>query len=170
MNPARICYRTQQFWETLTARWRPVDAAYVVTQLPPALLDLFMTMSPAEQHHSIALAKALEHHARTSPDLITAALLHDVGKTLVPPRLWERVAIVLVEYFVPTPAAVMDKAWFGGLKRAYVTRTYHAAWGAELVAEAGASSRTVSLIRRHHEPGHEDEELTCLQQADDTYE
>ena len=168
MKKSRILYRARQFWETLTARWRPRDEAYPAAHLSPTLLDLFLTMSPAEQHHGIALAKKLENAPAATPDLITAALLHDVGKTLAPPTLWERVAVVLVEHFAADPMDYLDKAWFWELKRAYVTRTHHAAWGAELAEKAGASPRAVALIRQHHDEATQDKTLKLLQLVDDS--
>jgi len=167
VNESRICYRARQFWETLTAPWRPRDAAYAPAHLSPALLDLFYTMSPAEQHHSIALAKAVAANAPATPDLLTAALLHDVGKTRAPPRLWERVIVVLTEHFTPALADRLSAGPPHGLRRGFVTHRHHAAWGADLAVQAGAAPRTVSLIRHHHDIPRDDTELTLLQKLDD---
>ena len=76
-----------------------------------------------------------------SPDLLAAALLHDVGKIKYYPGLWERVFTVLVEYGAPSLAQRMAQGSAKGLRRGFVVRRFHADWGADLARKAGASSR-----------------------------
>ncbi len=136
-------------------------------------------MPKAEQHHGVRTCQILEEQGFTDPDLMAAALLHDVGKTIAPPRLWERVFVVLVERFLPRMAA----RWRGqgpmtgalkGVRRGFLVRHYHAVWGAEMVAEAGAADRIVRLIRHHHangqgpRPESSDTELIALHEADES--
>lgn len=163
----RIAYRVKQFCQTLAAPLRPADVAYAAARLSPALLRLFQGMTPAEQQHSIALSRALEAQGHTDPDLLAAALLHDVGKTRHPPHLWERVVVVLGEHFTPRQAAAWGAGAPHGLRRGFVIRQQHAAWGAELARQAGASPRTVALIRQHHSDPAGDPELIALQKADE---
>lgn len=64
----------------------PEDLAPVREFLTPAQRDLFLGMDPGDQVHSLRVAgfvaQALDLHPSVSrPDLMTAALLHDVGKT-----------------------------------------------------------------------------------------
>jgi putative nucleotidyltransferase with HDIG domain len=163
----RIGYRISQFFYTVGASFKPVDTGYAAARLSPELFRLFRTMHPAEQHHGIEVCAALELRGEDNPALLTAALLHDVGKSLMPPRLWERVAVVLVGYFAPRLAARWGREAPQGLRRGFVIRHRHAQWGAELVAEAGARSNTVRWIRRHHQPPGDDERLAALQAADE---
>ncbi|MGC9346567.1 MAG: hypothetical protein ACP5JG_00395 [Anaerolineae bacterium] len=153
-----------------------IDEAYVKSRLAGGpgggqssdrLLELFREMPRAEQRHGIRVCRALEARGFEDPDLLVAALFHDAGKMLDPPRLWGRVLVVLVERFLPRVAARWSSGMAKGLRRAFVVRRRHPYWGAELVAEAGASPRTVALIRSHDQPAGEDELLAALQRADE---
>ena len=99
--------------------------------------------------------------------LSAAALLHDVGKLEHYPRLWERVFTVLIEYGAPNLASRMALGPPKGLRRGLVVRRFHADWGADLAARAGASYRVLFLIRKHHSAPGGDAELTALQAIDD---
>jgi putative nucleotidyltransferase with HDIG domain len=153
----RIGYRVAQFADALRAPLRRVDDRYVREHLaqsggPASLMALFSSMPLTEQHHGVQVCRHLEACGYTDPDLLTAALLHDVGKALAPPHLWERVLVVLVERFAPRRAERWGHGPLEGAgpRRGFVVRRQHAAWGADLAAASGASSQTVELIRRHH--------------------
>ncbi len=163
---ARVRYRVAQFFTTLWTSFRPVDVAYAARHLDPALLGLFRRMSRAEQHHGIAICRALQAQGYADSDLLVAALLHDVGKIQAPPRLWDRVIAVLGEHFAPQRAARWSVGEPRGLRRGFVVRRMHAEWGAALAEQAGASSRSVNLIRHHHDPAGDDVELAALQATD----
>ncbi len=177
----RIRYRVAQFFQTLWAAFLPVDRAYATQKFTPSLLALFDTLPHAEQHHGIALCKNLEAQGNASPDLLVAALLHDVGKTVAPPYLWERVWVVLAEHYTPRLAVRLSQPASRDLRqppcdfrrapcdfrRGFVTRRMHPQWGADLAEEAGANVRVVALIRNHHTPPAGDPELARLQAMDD---
>ncbi len=163
---ARVRYRVAQFFTTFWTSFRPVDVAYAARYLDPALLGLFRRMPRAEQHHGIAICRALEAQGHLDPDVLVAALLHDVGKIQAPPRLWDRVIAVLGEHFTPRWAARWSVGEPRGLRRGFVVRRMHPAWGAALAEQAGAPPRAVALIRRHHEPPGDDLELAALQETD----
>ncbi|MGC9397283.1 MAG: HD domain-containing protein [Anaerolineae bacterium] len=163
---ARVRYRVAQFFTTFWTSLRPVDVTYAARHLDPALLCLFRRMSRAEQHHGIAICRALHAQGHTDADLLVAALLHDVGKIQAPPRLWDRVIAVLGEHFAPQRAARWSAGEPCGLKRGFVVRRMHAEWGAALAAQAGASPRSVALICHHHDPAENDAELAALQAMD----
>jgi len=155
VNARRILYRVKQFWHTLRAPWLPVEHAYTAARLTPELLALFERMSRAEQQHGIALCKALQARNITDADALIAGLLHDCGKSVAPPYLWDRVLVVLGEALLPRQAARWaTRSEAGspprGLTRGFVIRKRHAEWGATLAEQAGASPRAVALIRRHH--------------------
>ena len=158
---ARARYRVAQFFTTCWTSLRPVDTAYAARYLDPELMRLFHRMSRAEQHHSIVVCRALRAQGHADPDLLVAALLHDVGKIQAPPRLWERVIVVLGEYFAPRWAARWSLGEPRGLRRGFVVRRMHPEWGADLVRQAGASPRAATLIREHHmSPG--DDAASCI--------
>jgi hypothetical protein len=105
---------------------------------------------------------------QTDADLLTAALLHDAGKVRARLSVWERVVIVLGKKLFAGHVKGWGEGEARGLRRPFVVAAQHAAWGAELALAAGASPRTVELIRRHQEQsGQTDALLRALQAADD---
>jgi putative nucleotidyltransferase with HDIG domain len=154
---ARARYRVTQFGRWILDSVRPIDRAYVRERLSaPALAELFARMPRADQHHGITAAQTLERRGHNDPDLITAALLHDVGKRRAPVSIWGRVITVLGEWLLPARAARWGREEARGLRRRlrrpFVVRRQHAAWGAEMVRRAGGSEATIRLIRSHHDP------------------
>lgn len=146
-----LLYRTRQFWFALTARPTQNDLAHAGHFLTPELLQLFLQMQPGEQAHSLEVFRQLQDQGETNRDLLAAALLHDVGKSRCPLRLWERVLIVLVRAAVPGQAAAWGQGQPRGWRRSLVVAEQHPAWGAQMAEQAGASPKTVELIRRHQE-------------------
>lgn len=172
VNWTRIRHRVIQFFRALGAPLFPVDAAYAAQHLSPNLLRLFNIMDRAERQHAIMVCRKLEAQGYGDADLLCAALLHDVGKTVSPPYLWERIFVVLVEFLKPRLAAQLSRGELKGMRRAFVIRRMHTEWGAALAEQAGASRRTCELIRRHHEvlgeaQSAEDIGLAVLQAIDD---
>ncbi len=167
MVAARAAYRVTQFFRTVRDMVSPVDEAYAAARLSPALRRVFKRMSRVDRLHCIAVCRTLERRGWHDPDLLTAALLHDAGKALAPPRLWERVLAVLMEHFAPRLASRWAAGEPRGWRRSFVIRVQHPAWGAAMAQEAGASERVVSLIRRHHDPAPSDPLLQALQEADE---
>lgn len=141
--------------------------------LAPPLFDLFLQLQPDEQVHSLNILRALLNEGQKNPDLLAAALLHDVGKSCFPLKLWERVAIVLAGAIVPKLAHHWGQSQPAGWKRPLVIAQQHPAWGAEMAARAGASDLLVELIRRHQDslPAHPtspaDQLLIHLKRYDD---
>jgi hypothetical protein len=170
MNQAR--HRVGQFFLYLGARLTPEDEAQVKTILPPALQPLFQRQSPGEQKHGLKVMRWLAQHEPGPTELLQAALLHDVGKSLAPINLLERVEAVLVRWLVPGLYARWAQAEPRGWRKPFVTAVNHPAWGANLAAQAGASALVVNLIRRHQDLDgsrvtEEDRLLALLQQAEE---
>ncbi|MFB0533840.1 MAG: HD domain-containing protein [Anaerolineae bacterium] len=142
--------RVRQFLAALRARVSADEMAVLQRYLAPSQRDLFRAMSPIDQRHCLNVFNNLLRRGHTDPDLLRAALLHDVGKRGI--RLWHRVAGVLLEAFWPT---LLDKlavnrpqSWLYGF---YVYQ-YHADLSAELAERSGCSPSVVELIRGHHTP------------------
>lgn len=147
----RIGYRIRQFWEALHAAPTEYELAEVRGVLSPPLMVLFLQMQPGEQAHSLRIYRGLCDRGETHPDLLVAALLHDVGKSRHPLRLWERVLIVLAQKLFGKRMKAWGQGQPRGWRRAFVIAEQHPAWGAELAAQAGASPLAVRLIRHHQE-------------------
>jgi hypothetical protein len=151
-----IFYRTRQFWRGLRARPTKQGMAEAQAALPPELYTLFARLQPSELAHSINVFRSVRTQSE-DPDLLAAALLHDVGKIVVPLGLWEKVFIVLVRklglrgFFDRFNRGALD-AKPSGFARGLVVAERHPAWGAQLANQAGASRMVVQLIRRHQDP------------------
>ena len=169
----RLAYRSRQFWQALFGPRTQVEVAEILPYLSLSQVVLFKRMQAAEQAHALRVFARLKAAGQNDRDLLVAALLHDVGKVLVPMTLLERVVIVLAKRISPR---VLDSWGVGrprGLRRPFVIAAQHAGWGADLAARAGASSGAVDLIRRHQDPtdpspaSRTGRLLAALQQADD---
>jgi len=132
--------------------------------MSPPLFDLFLSMRGIAQRHGYDVYRMLRSQGWTDPDLLAAALLHDVGKgrlSVASRALW-----------------VLLGAWSKGLRERLAlhpvlgrwlglrVNLYHAALGAELVHQAQGSLITAWLIANHELQGHADPVLQALQRAD----
>jgi hypothetical protein len=103
-----------------------------------------------DQRHSLNVMRSLRAAGYVDPDLLTAALLHDVAKSSGPLRLWHRVAIVLLKAFAPR--------WLDWLAREvrpghwrypFYAHRLHPEIGARWAEEAGCAPLTAWLIAHH---------------------
>ncbi len=173
MATSRFLYRSRQFWRAAFGLKDRADFDSIRDYLSPAQLVLFLQMHPFEQRHAVEVLERLKAAGHTEPDLLTAALLHDVGKILSPLSLWERVVIVVGNRLFPGAVKRWGQGKPRGLLHPFVVAEQHPQWGADLAAQAGASPRTVSLISRHQGSSRDpkgaqtDRLLAALQAADD---
>lgn len=145
-------YRLRQFWQNVAARpLTAVAQSEVSAQLTPAEMTLFQHFSNSDQWHSYRVMKTLQAANHIHPDLLTAALLHDVGKTRAPLSVWERSWVVVGQVIWPKKTAVWGQDAPLGWKRPFVVKAQHPAWGADMAAAAGSSELAVGLIRRHQD-------------------
>lgn len=165
---SHLAYRARQFWNALPGPRKRVETETLLPHLSPSQIVLFRRMQPSEQTHAYQMLERLKASGQTDPDLLAAALLHDVGKVLVPLSLLDRVVIVLGKRFFQRRARRWSEGTPSRLRRPFVVAAHHPDWGADLAEQAGASSRTVDLIRRHQDiPSVDDSLLSALQSADD---
>jgi hypothetical protein len=131
----------------------------VARRLPAGAFQLFQTMSPADQRHSLRVCQGLLARGYTEADLLAAALLHDVGKAGGRVPFWTRPAIVLGKLCLPRllahlalPPVLLGERIAPRWQRALSYAWWHAEIGAELAGAAGLSTRAVLYIRTHHQP------------------
>ena len=151
MSLRRLAYRASQLLNALRTPPDAVAMEEICPYLSPTQITLFYRMQPSEQAHARSVLERLKSTGQTDPDLLAAALLHDIGKILYPLSLWERVVIVLGKRFFPRATEGWGKGSPRGLRRPFVVAVQHAGWGADLAERAGVSARGVELIRRHDE-------------------
>ena len=165
---SRLTYRTRQFWSALADPHLKIDIGALRPYLCPPQIALFCQMQVSEQTHAYQVFRRLQANEQTNPDLLSAALLHDVGKILYPPTVLDRVVVVIGTHFFRRAADGWSKATPAGYRRPFVVAANHPVWGADLARQAGASPHTVELIRQHHDPQPTDDPLVAaLKAADD---
>ena len=149
----RVRYRIGQFLRALSPLVPARDRALAAAVLAPAQCAAFRRMAPADQRHAVRVLRLLVREGARDADLLTAALLHDLGKVDAAGagqvRLPHRVARVVLERLWP---AAWDRASArprrGPLHGCYLLR-YHPALGAAWAARLGCSPRACALIAAH---------------------
>jgi len=166
-------YRVVQFYRALTAQVRPDELEALAPLLGPQGMVLFRRLSRNDQRHSLNVYTLLHSQGYRDPALLTAALLHDVGKTTGKLSLFHRVAAVLLSVFSPRMLQRLEASDLSGLLRPFRVSWQHAELGARLLSEAGFAATTVELVRHHHEdPGADEVEdplaewVAALRRAD----
>ncbi|MBI4498333.1 MAG: hypothetical protein HY689_10575 [Chloroflexi bacterium] len=167
-SAGRLWYRARQFGNVFRARLRPEEEALVRVVLTPAQQRLFWAMHPVARRHHLDVCRALQRQGWRDPEVLAAALLHDVGKGHLGP--WARAVIVVVGALAPGLLAAGPRSGrpAGGPRAWLAAHVRHAEDGAALVAAAGGAARTVALIRCH-ERGGSDPALHALRRADDSH-
>ncbi len=184
---ATVVYRARQFVHALGAlasggQHTAADAAALDTYLTPAQRALFHAMPAHDRRHSLAVLHTLVREGETDPDLLAAALLHDVGKSeydvngqrIATVPLWCRVLRVLILRLPRGERLMMRLAAAGARRRKGLRHALYLSWehprlGAEIATRLGVSPLCAMLIREHMRPPHPDDPplLIALQRADD---
>jgi hypothetical protein len=162
MRAAGAWLRSPGIEEEWLARWLPAKA-----------VDLFLAVPRYDQQHALRVLRTLQEQGHSDPDLMAAALLHDVGKTVPRSgslRLWHRVVVVLMRAVGPDLVRPVGHKATRGWRRPFYVQQHHAAISARLARKAGCSVRTADLIGRHEDPPEptDDPLLTALKAADST--
>lgn len=165
-------YRVRQFVQAAGAWLRPEDAQEIRRYLSPAGVELFQAMPRYDQQHALYVLRTLQARDYSDPDLLAAALLHDVGKTVHQTgalRLWHRVAVVLLRALRPGLLEQIGVDRPGSWRQPFYVQGHHAAIGAELARAAGCSARTVELILHHEGRSSQERDplVAVLRAADD---
>ncbi len=147
---SRAGYRVRQFLTALGLLQVPVAEAPLTDYLNAAQMELFQSMTVAEQKHAVAVLRTLQQAGHCEKMLAQAALLHDVGKAGGRIKLWHRVVTVLLQatcpMFLLRLAVDNPCSW----RYPFFVQLYHAERGAEMAAKAGTPPIAVALIRWHH--------------------
>jgi putative nucleotidyltransferase with HDIG domain len=163
--------RVSQFTHLLAVRAKPdarIDAALRQLLSDELQWQLLARLTPFDRAHQLRVHALLVDQGHTDPDLLRAALLHDVGKADERGRVgWPaRVALVVLRAGFPRLLGWLTEVRRRGpLGGVYLAR-HHAALGARMAARAGASARCCELIARHEGPAGKDDALAALMAAD----
>lgn len=140
----------------------PPDDEFARRLLPEAEYELYIAMEPADRDHAVRVARELLSRRPDAPAvLVRAALLHDVGKSGAPFRLWQRVVAHLWSRDLPV-APRLD-----GLSGAQQRSRHHPGYGADMIRAAGGSEAVARLVERHHDPDG-DPDAALLRSIDET--
>jgi hypothetical protein len=139
-------HRLGQFVAHVRARVAPEEAALAHRVLPAPLVNLFDGMPVADRRHALDVAGRLLAAGHDDPDLLAAALLHDVAKGHRM-RLGHRIAGVLLQAFAPGVlrrlASPDPRSW----RHPSHLYLHHADLSAQRVTAAGGSERAATFIR-----------------------
>ena len=168
----KVWYRLTQFWLDLFPHaLTPNEWEQIRNQLSHSEFGLFQNYSKSDQYHAYRVFQMLRTANYLFDDLLTAALLHDIGKSKYQISILDRVWPVVIKKIWPSKyhqwGADEDVRW----KRPFIIKQQHAKWGADMVRAVGGSEEAIALIRRHQDPiekieSEEDALLQKLQWAD----
>ncbi len=163
---SRAAYRVYQFVHGLRPALSAGEVAEVRSRLSEPEFALFLASEPRDRRHAMDLYRALLE-AGADDEVLTAALVHDVGKGRL--RAWQRVVFVacgglpVVGRLIESPDGA---EWRRGLSRL----RHHARLGAALLVDAGSAPRVVELVGRHTDsPPADDAELARFIALDDRF-
>lgn len=131
---------------------------------------LLVPLAPYDRAHHLRIYELLRDEGVSDPDLLRAALLHDVGKAddRGRVRLAHRIVVVVLRRFAPRLLARLNRADLPGPFHGFYLGEHHARLGARLAERAGVSARTRDLIAGHERRDVvNDPELRALIDADE---
>lgn len=130
------------------------DEAWARQWLTEREQALFARMRSVDRAHSLAVARAVRSHFdRLEEDpprwVMTAALMHDVGKTVPDLGTYGRVVATLSGW---VGGSDMAEVWADttGFTRKVGLYLRYPALGADVLAVAGSDERVVAWAREHH--------------------
>ncbi|MBC9785784.1 MULTISPECIES: HD domain-containing protein [Heliobacterium] len=150
---ARIKYRVQQVGRALLPTFTREELQWAASFLSAEEHEVFREMAPADRRHCLDVAHICRSMAeQLAPDqrrlLLTAALLHDMGKRQGAIRLGHRIFFVLLGS--RRSRIVPFKRWpLVGRPLHVIAR--HARLGAAEAKKRNWAPDLVALIRHHHD-------------------
>lgn len=150
----RAIWRVRQFGHAIHSRTdRDVDAVLHRLLASDAQWLLLARLTPFDRAHHLRVHQILVQAGHDDPDLLCAALLHDVGKADERGRVnaFHRATHVLLGRV--SPPLLHQVARSGGwLRHGLWLSVNHAEIGAGLVRAAGGSERCCAFIAHHDDP------------------
>lgn len=153
----------------LRRRDEPDEIALTQRWLTPVQRAAFAKLPAHDRGHLIRVTRKLVDRGETSPDLIVAALLHDIGKVdgRYHVRLIDRTLNVLLARCSPSLLAWMaSRDHPVPLCRGLMLAVHHPEIGSERARFLGCTARTIWLIKNHDNQAPEDPDLRRLIEVD----
>jgi hypothetical protein len=157
----------------LWPRVPPDRDALLAAILAPVQADAFRQLPVHDQSHLCAVYRQLRDSGIDDRGLLTAALLHDIGK--VSPsgsarvRLGDRVALVSLRRVAPRLLRYLSRQPASWGRHGLALAVHHPSLGADRAATLGCSERVCWLIAHHADrPLPADTQLRLLIEADET--
>ena len=138
--------RVAQFVAHVRATVGPEEQAFARRVLPAGAVGLFESMPVADRRHALDVAGRLDAAGHDDPELLAAALLHDVAKGRRM-RLAHRIGGVLLEAFAPGVLRRVASPDPGSWRYPFHLYLHHAVISADLATGAGCSPRVAAFIR-----------------------
>jgi hypothetical protein len=160
--------RFRQGWSGLRSTL-PADYEEVVGRLPSPIRSAFETLPTFDRAHLCAVCRWLHDRGETDDDLLTAALLHDLGKTAAGGRLTliDRILNVLLANAAPSVLQRLAELPATGWRQGIALAVHHPQLGASRARELGCSERACWLVAHHaDDPLPDDAQLRLLIEAD----
>ncbi|WP_368292647.1 hypothetical protein [Dehalobacter sp. TBBPA1] len=168
-------YRIKQLRSALHPVVNENEYSWLNTVLSERERQLFLKQTLTEQRHALDVARDIQEQSsliengygkEVYHNLLSGALLHDCGKSVIHLLLWQRIFIVVFDYLPERIKNIIrqSKSVFG---KTLVIYTQHPAWGKRLAARAGLSPEIQRLIHNHHTPQNSMEEM--LHSADNRH-
>jgi putative nucleotidyltransferase with HDIG domain len=130
----------------------------------------FRALPAFDQAHLVRVVLWLRRHGVTDSDLLTAGLLHDIGKSHNGARVStiDRSARVVLRRFSPRMMEWLAREPAPGWRKGFALAVHHPSIGAEMAADLGCNERVCWLIANHETSGIEsrDPDLALLIRAD----
>lgn len=166
-----VLQRAHQFHSALLTRQdSAVDARLRQLLGDEAQWELLARLAPYDRAHHLAVYNRLVEQGHSAPDLLRAALLHDIGKADARSRvrLLHRVAIVVLRSVCPGALRRINRDTMPGLFHGLYLAQHHARLGSALAQSVGCTARTCALIALHERRDDVgDAELSALIAADE---
>jgi hypothetical protein len=166
----RVSNRLRQTMHFLTPPRIPLEARReALGMLSPRQVESFSALSTFDQQHLLCVYNVLKGAGHENQDLLTAGLVHDIGKRdgQARVRFVDRAARVLLARVAPGLLMSLARPPATGWRSGLVLAVHHAELGAARARALGFNEHICALVR-HHEASDLDtpDMLAALQRAD----
>jgi hypothetical protein len=150
----RLPYRVWQGFRALIPALAPLDVSMredALAALPEVAAAAFRALPRSDQSHALGVTAALRARGETDPDLLAAALLHDIGKQPGVGVTQKIARVLLARQPRLLRRIAADRPPLRRWRRGMARLRDHAARGACMAERWGCSPTTVAIIRASHD-------------------